>query len=107
MNWTSDLLGRLTDAVSTKYDDHFWNCLPAWREYLNESGIEWIPEPNVRSHIRKKGTGETFVWIECPWSVHNSPIGNINGKVSLLIPAKLAEKIVTLGEMPPALTKND
>lgn len=104
MDWNGDSFGRLTDAVNAKYDGHFWNCLPAWREYLKSSGIEWVPQPNLNAYTRRK-KGEKFVWTECPWSLHNSPIGNIAGKVYLVIPGDVAEKIVVLGEMPPALTE--
>lgn len=90
-------LNVLTKIIYDKYNSRFWNCLPEWKEYVASLNILWDT---------KKPKPKDSVFIECPWSVHNSPIGNINGKAYLSIPNDLANKILLFGVMPDRLTEN-
>lgn len=93
MDWKShETFNALIEAVYKKYNEEFWGEAEAWSSYLRDLEI-------VRSHKRRSPT--PVVYIECPWSVHNSPVGSIHGKIYLYIPMELAEKIVMLGAMPP------
>jgi hypothetical protein len=89
MNWRSgETFNVLTNVVYEKYDE-FRGDPVSWSEYLKGLGIArsaGLPAYRIKSH---KGS----VYIECPWSVGNSPIG-------IAIHIDLAEKIVVLGTMP-------
>ena len=95
MKWEAEELGNLTSVVHEKYYSEFWGLLPKWIEYLASLGVA------RGTTAARRSSGAPRVWIECPWSVQNSPIGNPNAKMYLYFPANLAEKIVVLGFMPP------
>jgi hypothetical protein len=112
VNWNIDSFKVLSRVVDRKFDEfrandsgrspcNSWHrtssqrVLDEWKEYLALHGIERVP-----AGFRKQGCKETYVWMECPWSVRNSVPGAVHTKSNLYFPLELAEKIVFLEGMP-------
>lgn len=96
MIWDAKAIRSLSDIVDRKYDAEFKHDLAGWKKYLAEHGITRKPW----NLPRKRSSGDPHVWIECPWSVHNSTPGAMYTKSDLYFPMDLAEKIVVLEGMP-------
>jgi hypothetical protein len=108
MIWDVNTFRALSRLVDKKFDefrlddnfyaDNFYaagQILDKWKEYLKLHGIERVP-----AGFKKRGSKETYVWIECPWSVHNSTPGAVYTKSNLYFTLELAEKIIVLEGMP-------
>lgn len=109
MSWTVESLIALNRVVERKFDDFQSNLMDEnrgdvsrsqilghWKQYLKLHGIDRQP-----ATFKKRGSGEAYVWIECPWSVQNSTPGAVYTKSNLFLPMDLAEKILVLEQMPP------
>lgn len=95
MKWNSVSLSRLIDVVNLKYERDFRDDSEGWFRYLKSLDIKREPYrvlwyPQYEDHL----------WMECPWSVHNSTPGIWASKWNIFIHFDLAEKILVLGEMP-------
>jgi hypothetical protein len=95
MDWNPDTFRVLTDLVNDRYDSDFRHSVKSWIEHLESLGIKRL----YGSAAFQRKAAQNTVWIECPYSLHNSPIG-ISSKAHIHIPIDLAEKIVVLGSMP-------
>jgi hypothetical protein len=95
LDWNLDTLKVLTNLVDDRYDSEFRHSLESWLEHLEAMGIERL----YGSAVFQQRAAQKTVWIECPYSIRNSPIGSTR-KAHIHIPIDLAEKIVVLGSMP-------
>ena len=96
MIWDAAAIRALSRVVDHKFDEEFRYDLEGWKCYLAEHGIVRKP----MQLPRKRSGVSPCVFIECPWSVHNSTPGAVYTKSELFFPMDLAEKIVVLGGMP-------
>lgn len=106
MIWDVATIRALNEIVNKKYDElrgelDRQGCTPyqvalRWKEYLDSHGIDRRP----MQLPRRRNGGAPRVFIECPWSLHNSTPGSVYTKSELFFPMDLAEKIVILGAMP-------
>lgn len=96
MTWDAHSLRLLSDLVDRKFDEEFRENLSGWKTYLDSHEI--IRKP--WTFHKKRSSENPYVWIECPWSIHNSTPGAVYTKSELYFPMELAEKIVVLGTMP-------
>jgi hypothetical protein len=94
MKWDFESLNALIMVLYVKYNGEYWGDLQSWREYLEGVGVK-----SSAGRLRpQQRLPFPHVFIECPWSVHNSVPGGT--KYYLLIPQETAEKIVLFGTMP-------
>lgn len=95
MTWEYESINSLTKTVYLRYNTCYWGDAERWASYLCSVGIRRSPG-RLRPTMR---LSEPHLFIECPYSVHNSVVGS-GLKHYLLIPEDVAEKILLLGAMP-------